>query len=269
MDEPQDCYRTLAQGRHSVRAFLPRTVPEEWIARMLEQARLAPSGANLQPGHFWQITGKARAALTTALSHAWEAGEPAREDYAYFPAPMPMHLRKRQVAAAQALYASLGVARGDAAGRQQQFARNFTFFEAPVALVVTLERGFGGGGFMDLGLCLHALMLAAQARGLASCAIGALASYPDVVREVLRLPRSELVVCGMALGWPDPQAPVNGARTPRLPWPTISRYLSDERWLIGGGSTCRMSPLPEQVRHLGHPLFLQRGEQPHLAPAGL
>jgi len=100
MDEPQDCYRTLAQGRHSVRAFLPRTVPEEWIARMLEQARLAPSGANLQPGHFWQITGKARAALTTALSHAWEAGEPAREDYAYFPAPMPMHLRKRQVAAA-------------------------------------------------------------------------------------------------------------------------------------------------------------------------
>lgn len=210
-------YRQVVRARHSVRAFLPRAVPPVWVAQILEEARLAPSGANLQPGRFWQVQGQARAALSAALVSAWEAGEAGREDYAYFPVPMPMHLRKRQVAAAQALYGSLEVARADAVGRRQQFARNFTFFEAPVALVVTIERGFGSGGFMDLGMCLHALMLAAQARGLTSCAIGALASYPDVVRRVLPLPQDEQVVCGMALGWPDEQAPVNATRTARLP----------------------------------------------------
>lgn len=218
-------HRAVARARHSTRAFVSQEVDGEVLAQMLQEARLAPSGANLQPGRFWQVKGAVRAALSAALFHAWQADPVGREDYAYFPVPMPMHLRKRQVAAAQALYASLGVARGDAEGRRRQFARNFTFFEAPVALVVTIERGFGAGGFMDLGMCLHALMLAAQARGLASCAIGALASYPDVVREVLRLPASELVVCGMALGWPDPMAPVNATRTTRLPQADFFRVL--------------------------------------------
>src|SRR5690606_34085968 len=98
----------------------------------------------------------------------------------YFPQPMPMQLRKRQVAAAQALYRSLGVARGDAPARAQQFEHNYRFFDAPVALLVTIERAFGSGGFMDLGMCLHGLLMAAHAQGLGACAIGALASYPDI-----------------------------------------------------------------------------------------
>lgn len=212
-----DGHRAVARARHSTRAFAPQEVNGDELAQMLQEARLAPSGANLQPGRFWQVKGATREALSAALIRAWQADPVGREDYAYFPQPMPMHLRKRQVAAAQALYGSLGVGRGDSDGRHRQFARNFSFFDAPVALVVTIERGFGAGGFMDLGMCLHALMLAAQARGLASCAIGALASYPDVVRETLRLPTSELVVCGVALGWADPVAPVNATRTTRLP----------------------------------------------------
>ncbi len=76
---------------------------------------------------------------------------------------------------------------------------------------------------MDLGMCLHGLMLAAQSQGLASCAIGALASYPQIVRQALGLPESEVVVCGMALGWEDPQAPVNRTRTEREP---LARYFT-------------------------------------------
>ena len=213
----------LARGRHSVRAFLPRPVPAELLEHLLAIARLAPSGANLQPGRFWAVEGAARERLCAALGQARRSGEPEREDYGYFPRPMPLALRKRQVAAAQALYGAIGVARGDEAGRGAQFERNFRFFDAPVALVVTIDRDFGAGGYMDLGMCLHALMLAAEGHGLASCAIGALASYPAIVREALGLPESEAVVCGMAIGWEDAQAPVNGTRTAREP---LGRYFT-------------------------------------------
>jgi len=221
MSEPlapaADAFEALAQARHSVRAFLPRPVPLALLERLLSTARLAPSGANLQPGRFWAVEGAARERLSAALTQAWRDQVPEAEDYGYFPQPMPLALRKRQVAAAQALYGELGVARGDSAARAAQFERNFRFFGAPVALVVTIDREFGAGGFMDLGMCLHALMLAAQAQGLASCAIGALASYPQIVRDALGLPASELVVCGMALGWEDVRAPVNRTRTGREP----------------------------------------------------
>lgn len=219
----EDDYEALARARHSVRAFLPRPVPEALLERLLNTARLAPSGANLQPGRFWAVQGAARERLVAALCQAWREQLPEAEDYDYFPRPMPLALRKRQVAAAQALYGALGVARGDAQGRALQFERNFRFFDAPVVLVVTIERDFGAGGFMDLGMCLHGLMLAAQSQGLASCAIGALASYPQIVRQALGLPESEVVVCGMALGWEDPQAPVNRTRTEREP---LARYFT-------------------------------------------
>lgn len=221
--QAEDSFEALARARHSVRAFLPLPVPAAMLESLLVTARLAPSGANLQPGRFWAVEGAARERLSAALTQAWRDQVPEAEDYGYFPRPMPLVLRKRQVAAAQALYGALGVARGDGRGRALQFERNFRFFDAPVALVVTIDRDFGAGGFMDLGMCLHGLMLAAQSRGLASCAIGALASYPQIVRDALGLPATELVVCGMALGWEDGQAPVNRARTERE---ALARYFT-------------------------------------------
>ena len=223
MPVAQDAFETLAQARHSVRAFLPRPVPLVLLERLLAAARLAPSGANLQPGRFWAVEGAVRERLSAALCQAWRDQVPEAEDYGYFPRPMPLALRKRQVAAAHALYGALGVARGDGAGRATQFERNYRFFDAPVALIVTIDRGFGAGGFMDLGMCLHGLMLAAQSQGLASCAIGALASYPQIVRDALDLPASEVVVCGMALGWEDAGAPVNRMRTERE---ALERYFT-------------------------------------------
>ena len=119
------------------------------------------------------------------------------------------------MAAAQALYGALGVERGDAAGRGLQFGRNFRFFDAPVALIITIDSGFGPGGYMDLGMAIYGAMLAAQSHGLASCAIGAMASYPGLIRDVLQLPASQTVVCGLALGYEDTAAPVNRTVTQR------------------------------------------------------
>ena len=201
--------------RRSVRAFLPQPVTPQTLHELMELARLAPSGANLQPGSFVQVQGAVRESLSHALVQAWTNGQAEAEDYDYFPKPMPMTLRRRQVAAAQALYGALGVARDDRAGRDAQFERNFRFFDAPVALVVTLEHGFGSGGYMDLGMTLYGLMLAAQAKGLATCAIGAMASYPSLIRQHLGLDEGSVIVCGMALGYADPAAPVNQTRTER------------------------------------------------------
>jgi nitroreductase len=146
---------------------------------------------------------------------AWREGRQEVEDYDYFPDPMPMTLRRRQVAAAQALYGALGVARDDRVGRDAQFERNFRFFDAPVALIVAMPFDFGAGGYMDLGMTLYGLMLAAQAKGLSTCAIGAMASYPSLIRRHTGLDADTKVVCGIALGYADPSAPVNQTQTTR------------------------------------------------------
>ncbi len=207
----------LMQQRRSTRAFLPDAVPDELLQQLLLTARQAPSGGNLQPGQLIAVRGTVREQLTAALLQDFESQAPEQEDYAYFPRPMPMQLRKRQVASAQALYGALGVARDDRAGRDAQFARNYRFFDAPVALVVTIDSHYGPGGYMDLGMTLYGLQLAAAAMGLGSCAIGALASYPATVRRVLGLSENKHIVCGLALGWADESAPVNQTQTTRAP----------------------------------------------------
>jgi len=204
-----------AQLRRSVRGFTSQPVADALLRDCLQEARRAPSGANLQPGYFWQVCGARREQLTSRLQQAYEGGAQEAEDYGYFPNPLPLSLRKRQVAAAQALYGALGVERGDAAGRGAQFGRNFRFFDAPVALIITIDSGFGPGGYMDLGMAIYGLMLAAQSRGLATCAIGAMASYPGLIRDVLALPATQTVVCGMALGYEDTAAAVNQTLTAR------------------------------------------------------
>jgi nitroreductase len=206
---------SLMTQRRSVRAYLPTPVPEELLAEVMVAARLAPSGANLQPGIFVSVRGKVRQGLCADLSLAWREGRQETEDYDYFPKPMPLTLRRRQVAAAQALYGALGVARDNRAGRDAQFERNFRFFDAPVALIVAMPFDFGAGGYMDLGMTLYGLMLAAQAKGLSTCAIGALASYPSLIRQHVGLDADTKVVCGMAVGYADPDAAVNQTQTTR------------------------------------------------------
>jgi nitroreductase len=215
-------FAQLVKARRSIRSFLPTLVPEDVLQELLISARLAPSGANLQPGAFVWVRGGIRDALSNDLIGAWRNGAQETEDYDYFPKPLPHTLRRRQVQAAQTLYGALGVARDDRAGRDAQFARNFRFFDAPVALVVVMEHGFGSGGYMDLGMTLYGLMLAAQAKGLSTCAIGAMASYPSLIRQHLGLPASSHIVCGMALGYANPSDPVNQTLTTRC---SLNDYL--------------------------------------------
>lgn len=211
----QGNFNELMQSRRSVRAYLDRAVDRSVIAEICRLARLAPSGANLQPGRFHVLTGAALADLTRGLQAAIDAGTPEVLEYSYFPEPMPAMLKARQRAAGYALYQALGVARRDLDGRRAQFRRNYDFFGAPVGVVVTIDRRMGKGCFMDLGMTLMGFLLAAEAQGLGATGIGALANYGPTAHRLLALPEDEMVVCGIALGHPDPEAPENRFRTER------------------------------------------------------
>ncbi len=208
-------FSELMRKRRSVRAYLDRPVPRATVEEICRLARSAPSGANLQPGHFHVLAGGALADLVAGLQAAIDAGAPQAREYSYFPEPMPPGLKARQRAAGYALYQALGIERRDLDGRRRQFRRNYDFFGAPVGVVVTIDRTMGKGCFMDLGMSLMGFLLAAEAHGLGATGIGALANYGPEAHRLLALPRDQMVVCGLALGWPDPDAPENRFRTER------------------------------------------------------
>lgn len=219
----QGSFSELMRRRRSVRGFLDRPVDRGLVEEICRLARTAPSGANLQPGRFHVLTGAALSDLTAGLRAAIDAGTPETAEYAWFPEPMPAALKARQRAAGYALYQALGIGRRDLDGRRRQFRRNYDFFGAPVGVVVTIDRAMGKGGFMDLGMSLMGFLLAAEAQGLGATGIGALANYGPTVHRLLALPEDEMVVCGIALGWPDPEAPENAFRTERA---ALAEYAS-------------------------------------------
>lgn len=219
-----DDFNTLMRRRRSIRAYLDRPVERCVIEEICRLARTAPSGANLQPGRFHVLTGTALGDLVAGLDTVTAAGLPETSEYSYFPDPMPAHLKARQRAAGYALYQALGIGRRDLDGRRRQFLRNYAFFGAPVGVVVTIDRDMGKGCFMDLGMSLMGFMLATEARGLGTTGIGALANHGPTVHQLLDLPDEEMVVCGIALGWPDSDAPENNVRTEREDLSTFTSF---------------------------------------------
>jgi nitroreductase len=205
----------LLNARHSCRAFTKDNVSREAVEKLCKAARRAPSGANLQPGKFHVLSGAPLGELTTALQHAHAQNTPLAQEYSYFPTPLNTELKNRQRGAGFALYDALNITRKDRVQRQAQFARNYAFFDAPVGIIVTIDRNMGKGCFMDLGMALMAMLLCAEDQGLGATGIGALANYGPVVHNHLGLDGDEMVVCGIAVGVKDQTAPVNQFRTER------------------------------------------------------
>ena len=213
------------QQRRSTRRFKRDPITRACLERVLAYARRAPSGANLQPGHVRVLSGEPLARLSERLCTAFTQQDTRPEEYGYFPKQMPPHLKARQREVGYALYDSLGIERRDIPARMAQHRRNFQFFDAPVGMIITIERDMGEGCFMDLGMFVQSIFLAADGEGLATCGIGAMAKYPHIIRETLNIPDDELVVCGMALGYPDREAPENQFPTTRIP---VSEFASFE-----------------------------------------
>lgn len=211
-------------GRQSVRAYLDRPVPPETVHAILDAARHAPSGGNMQPWQVAVVTGATKERIGAACIAAREADESERPDYRYYPEQWFEPYRSRRMTCGLALYSAVGIQRGDHAARRQAWYRNYRFFDAPVGLLFFIHRDLATGSWVDYGMFLQNIMLAACARGLGTCPQASLAEFPDLVRGILGVEEQWQLVCGMALGHPDPDHPLNRYRTEREPVEGFTRW---------------------------------------------
>ena len=215
----------VMRGRRSVRAFLPTAVSQEMVADILSTAASAPSGTNTQPWQVIAVAGEVRKRLCDRVVEAFnhEQGE-HQSEYDIYPAEFVEPYLTRRRRCGLALYAAVGISKGNTAAMRAQHTRNFTFFDAPVGLIFILDRRMALSSWVDYGMFLQNIMLAARARGLDTCAQMAWALYPRILGEILAIPDQHMVLCGMALGYADPAAAENSVRTEREPVKNFTRF---------------------------------------------
>lgn len=214
--------------RHSVRAFLPKSVDREDVEAILSVAARAPSGTNTQPWQVYVLTGAAKDALSDEIVATFndpDALAQNHEEYDYYPSTWvdPYLARRRKVGFD--LYGLLGLGRDNQAGMKAQHARNYRFFDAPVGLIFTMDRVMGQGSLLDYGMFMQNVMLAARARGLDTCPQAAFNQFHRIISQRLNLPASQKVVCGMALGYADMDKIENRLETERVPVSEFAHFI--------------------------------------------
>jgi len=215
-------------SRRSIRRFLPTPVPRQTIEDILQVAARAPSGTNTQPWQVHVLTGAALQRLSARVLAAYDDPSQAAqhsEDYAYYPRQWvsPYIDRRRKVG--WDLYGLLGIAKGDKAAMHAQHGRNYRFFDAPVGLVFTIDRVMQQGSWLDYGMFLQNIMIAARARGLHTCPQAAFNAFHRIIEDELGLdPAVQQLVCAMSLGWADPHAVENTLVTERAPVAEFTRF---------------------------------------------
>ena len=216
-------------SRHSMRAFLPTAVAREDIELMLEVAARAPSGSNTQPWRAYVLTGTIKQRLSSEILAT--LADPAKadeitEEYRYYPHnwESPYIDRRRKVGFG--LYNLLGLGRDDKAGMQAQHERNFIFFDAPVGIIFTIDRVMNTGSWLDFGCFLQSFMVAARGRGLDTCAQAAFNRFHRTIRRVIDVPESEIVMCGLALGYADMSKIENTLISEREPVENFAKFLT-------------------------------------------
>lgn len=223
-----DAASRLMQQRRSTRAFLPVPVEPEIVHRILDIARHAPSGTNIQPWKVYVATGKTQDLLIRELRAAFDdpdAAEKYQEEYSYYPKEWisPYVERRRKVG--WDLYALLGIEKSDKARMFAQHRRNVECFGAPASMFFTIDRRLAQGSWLDYGMFIQNVTLAVTAHGLASCVQAAFNPYHRVIRNVLEWPDQEMLVCGMSLGHADPDAVENSLVVEREPVESFVRFF--------------------------------------------
>jgi nitroreductase len=201
--------RTILE-RHSTRKFLPLPVPREAVDEALALAQHAPSNSNVQPWRLVFAVGAARDRLKDALLAV------ASREAPHIP-PLPEAFQHYRRELGVEVYGSMGIAREDKAKRAAAVLSNFEFFGAPLVGMVCMHQDLGKADALSVGMYLQTLVLVLTARGLGTCVEVALAGYPDVVRTELRIPAELTIMCGLAVGYPDPDFPTNKLHIAREP----------------------------------------------------
>ncbi len=218
-------------SRRSVRAFLPTPVPRQTIEDILAVASRAPSGVNTQPWKVTVLTGQAKASLSNKILAAHDANAAAASvgadvgEYDYYPTEWVSPYIERRRKIGWDLYGLLGIGKADKARMHTQHGRNYRFFDAPVGLIFSIDRILRQGSWLDYGMFLENIMVAARGRGLDTCPQAAFIGFHHVIAEQLQLPAGEMVVCGMSLGYADESAIENRLVTERVPVSAFARFV--------------------------------------------
>ena len=219
-------------SRQSMREFLPKPVPREVILHLLDVASRAPSGTNTQPWKTYVLQGASRNALVAKVCAAHDAlrANPAlaaeyREEYDYYPEKWVAPYIDRRRENGWSLYGLLGIIKGDKDKMHAQHQRNYEFFDAPVGLMFTLDRVMGRGSLMDYGMFLQNIMVGARGHGLHTCPQAAWNGFANIILPHVGAGETEMLVCGMSLGYADETALVNTFRTPRVPASEFTTWL--------------------------------------------
>jgi nitroreductase len=215
-------------SRRSIRAFLPTAVPREDIEAILTVAARAPSGTNIQPWKVTVLTGASLASLSKKILAAHDHPESASlyvEEYPYYPSKWVSPYIERRRKVGWDLYALLGLGRENKAGMHAQHGRNYAFFDAPVGLMFTIDRVLELGSWLDYGMFLEALMVAARGRGLDTCPQAAFNRFHTLIGEHIGMTPDESFVCGMSLGYADLSRIENTLVTEREPVDRFVRFM--------------------------------------------
>lgn len=212
-------------ARKSVRAFLDNPLSRDVVSRVLDSARNSPSGVNTQPWQVAAVMGEKKEALQKMIEDAFNRGEKPQMDYQYYPLKWSEPYKTRRFQCGLQLYAALEIKREEKERRREQWIANYRAFDAPVMLYFFMDPGMETGSYMDYGMFLQSVMLAAVQEGLATCPQAALGEYPKIVKDVLGYPEDSILICGMALGYEDTTAKVNSYRTTREPVDTFTKFF--------------------------------------------
>jgi len=226
-DDARRAVDAAITSRRSIRAFLPTPVDDAVVREILEVASRAPSGTNIQPWKVHVLSGAARARLSERIVAIYDDPEQrARhvEEYDYYPREWvtPYIDRRRKVG--WDLYGLLGIGKTDKDKMHAQHGRNYVFFGAPVGLIFTIDRVLARGSWLDYGMFLENIMIAARGRGLDTCPQAAFTQFHRVIADELKLGEHEMVVCGMALGHADRDAVANRLETVRAGVDEFARF---------------------------------------------
>ena len=219
-------FEQAVNSRYSARMFRPQPVPDETIQRILELSQQTPSWCNSQP---WQLVitrGEGTERLRRRLyGHARSGALPA-PDFPFPAAYLGVYRERRKVCGVQ-LYQSLSIGRDDKAAAAEQSLENFRLFGAPHVAIVTTVEALGAYGMLDCGLYVQTFMLAARSLGVDSIAQAALASYPELLRELLGLPGDRKIVCGVSFGYADAGHRIHSYRTERAAPQEVARFVDE------------------------------------------
>lgn len=211
--------------RKSTRAFLDKKINAALIEKILSAASHAPSGTNTQPWQVAVVSGQSKEDLQQKLEAEFRAGTKGKMDYQYYPLTWDSPYKDRRRACGIQMYTTLDIKREDKQRQLDQWAQNYRAFDAPVMLFFFMDAIMEKGSYLDYGMFLQSIMLAATEQGLATCPQAALAEYPAIVKQHLGYDNDSTLLCGMALGYEDTEALINSYRTPREAVASFTRFF--------------------------------------------